>query len=402
MSTAGISDRSDRRCPPEYAYPDWVEDGVAERVDAIIARRIPALLSCRAIRAAGERVRLLHGDTCSLSGWRFPAETLARNSDEALVAAIRRVKARIIACSHTWLPVARYIALDHGDGPLINNGAAGMPNLRGQLHGVIAGIAATGDAMPAHGLYGLRLGAVLFQAGASQRGREFAANHAECVFISSLTPATAAEASADLRARAVRQGRRADDLLIFNGLCVITGDSDDEAWAPFEDYRAHVDLDRTLTLFSGYTGVDFLAWDLDVHLEHFESNAIQTFVEIFTKLDPERTWTLREVGQFLGVGGFAPIEAGSPRTIVTRLKHWMEVADLDGFNLMYVVSPGDVRRFVDLVVPELQRRGMYKTVYATGTFREKLYGAGRCHLDVNHPGARFRSQSQRPPKLIIP
>lgn len=235
---------------------------------------------------------------------------------------------------------------------------------------------------------------VLFQAGSSNRGRTFAASHAECIFISGLTPAMAATATSDIRVRAARQGRDPSDLLIFNGLCVITGKTDGEARDRFEDYRRHVNIERMLTLFSGYTGVDFAGWDLDTPLEYFESNAIQTFVENFTKADPSRVWTLREAAEFLGVGGFAPIEVGSPQTIATRMEHWMNEADLDGFNLIYVISPEDARLFVKWVVPELQRRGLYKTAYAPGTLREKLFGPGRSRLAPNHPGARFRHRAE--------
>ena len=241
---------------------------------------------------------------------------------------------------------------------------------------------------------------VLFQAGASQRGREFAARHAECIFISGLTPAMAAETVRDIRARAARHGRTRDDILIFNGLCAIAGESDRGAAAKVEDYRRHVNIERMLTLFSGYTGIDFAGWNLDTRLDYFESNAIQTFVEIFTKADPNRTWTLREVAQFLGVGGFAPIEHGSPETLAARMEEWMELADLDGFNLVYTVSPGDIESFVDGVIPALQQAGLYKTAYRPGTFREKLFGAGRRHLPETHCAAQFRRHQKPEPALV--
>ncbi len=231
---------------------------------------------------------------------------------------------------------------------------------------------------------------VLFQAGSSDRGREFAARHAECVFISGLTPATAAETVADIRARAARFGRGRDDILIFNGLCVVTGSSDEDAQEKFRDYKNHVNIERMLTLFSGYTGVDFAGWDPDTRLDYFESNAIQTFVENFTTSDPGRVWTLRDIAEFLGIGGFAPYEVGAATTIADRMRDWMEVADLDGFNLVYVTSPGDVVDIVDLVIPELQRRGLYKTAYAPGTLRQKFFGRDRRLLPNNHPAARFR------------
>ncbi len=232
---------------------------------------------------------------------------------------------------------------------------------------------------------------VLFQAGSSEKGRDFAARHAECVFISGLTPAMAAETVADIRQRAAHYGRSRSDLMIFNALCVITGENDAAAQAKAADYERHVDLDRMLTLFSGYTGIDFAEWDPDVPLEHFETDAIRSFVENFTLADPSRNWTLREIARFMGLGGFAPIEIGAPETIAKRMAHWMNVADLDGFNLAYVVSPVDVSDFVDLVVPELQQRGLYKTAYRPGTMREKLFPATGPRLGRNHPVDRFRT-----------
>jgi alkanesulfonate monooxygenase len=237
---------------------------------------------------------------------------------------------------------------------------------------------------------------VLFQAGASKSGREFAARHAECVFITGLTPAMAAEAAADIRTQAARFGRKRSDILIFNALCVVTASTDDAARKKVEDYERHVDAERMLTLFSGYSGIDFAGWDLDTPLNHFESNAVQTFVEIFTSADPNRIWTLRELVRFLGLGGFAPIEVGSPETIADRMAHWMNVADLDGFNLVYVTSPADVHSFVEGVVPELQKRGLYKRAYAPGTLREKFFGLGRAKLPSNHPGAIARGVASGP------
>ena len=145
-----------------------------------------------------------------------------------------------------------------------------------------------------------------------------------------------------------------------------------------------------LTLFSGYTGVDFSGSDPDAPLAHFESDAIRSFVENFTLADPSREWTLRGIAQFMGLGGFAPVEIGSAETIAGRMTDWMDIADLDCFNLVYVVNPADVTAFVDRVVPELQRRGLYKTAYRPGTMREKLFPAVGPRLASNHPADRFR------------
>jgi alkanesulfonate monooxygenase len=81
---------------------------------------------------------------------------------------------------------------------------------------------------------------------------------------------------------------------------------------------------------------------------------------------------------------------GSPEQAADELIAWVEETDVDGFNLAYAVMPETFADFVDLVVPELQRRGRYKLDYASGTLREKLYGPGRARLVADHPAARFR------------
>ena len=81
---------------------------------------------------------------------------------------------------------------------------------------------------------------------------------------------------------------------------------------------------------------------------------------------------------------------GSPEEVADELIAWVEEADIDGFNLAYAVTPRTFVDFVDLAVPELQRRGRYKLDYAPGPLREKLYGPGRARLGADHPASRFR------------
>jgi len=99
-----------------------------------------------------------------------------------------------------------------------------------------------------------------------------------------------------------------------------------------------------------------------------------------------------EWADYLVVGGAAPVVAGSPKTIADEMEAWMDETGIDGFNLAYTVMPECMTEFVDLVVPELQRRGRYKTAYTAGTMREKLFGAGP-RLATPHPGARYRAQA---------
>jgi alkanesulfonate monooxygenase SsuD/methylene tetrahydromethanopterin reductase-like flavin-dependent oxidoreductase (luciferase family) len=113
-------------------------------------------------------------------------------------------------------------------------------------------------------------------------------------------------------------------------------------------------------------------------------------LEAFTIADSGRVWTVREIAKHAAIGGRGPVVVGSPEEVAEELIAWVDETDLDGFNLAYAVMPETFVDFVDLVVPELQRRGRYKLDYAPGTLREKLYGSGRARLGADHPAARFR------------
>ena len=122
-------------------------------------------------------------------------------------------------------------------------------------------------------------------------------------------------------------------------------------------------------------------------------------METFSTADPDKQWTVQELADWVGIGGFGPLIVGSPQTVADELQAWVNETDIDGFNLSYAVTPGGYRDFAELVVPELQRRGVYKTEYAPGTLREKVFGTGRARLPSSHPAARFRpSAAGRTPK----
>jgi long-chain alkane monooxygenase len=96
------------------------------------------------------------------------------------------------------------------------------------------------------------------------------------------------------------------------------------------------------------------------------------------------------------LGGRGPVVVGSPEEVAGELIAWVEETDIDGFNLAYAVTPETFADFIDLVVPELQKRGRYKLDYTAGTLREKLYGPGRARLGAGHPAARFRALADQP------
>jgi FMN-dependent oxidoreductase (nitrilotriacetate monooxygenase family) len=229
---------------------------------------------------------------------------------------------------------------------------------------------------------------VLYQAGASSRGRAFAAAHAECVFINGPSPQVVAPQVADLRRRAAANGRDPADLMIFTLATVITGRSEAEAREKHAEYRRYGDPEAALALFSGWTGVDFSRFKSDDELRYIETEAMRSALQSFTSADPDRVWTVRELAEHVAIGGRGPLIVGSAEQVADTLATWVEATDIDGFNLAYAVTPEGFQDFVDLVVPELQRRGIYKRDYRSGTLREKLFGHAR--LAPPHPAARYR------------
>jgi FMN-dependent oxidoreductase (nitrilotriacetate monooxygenase family) len=232
---------------------------------------------------------------------------------------------------------------------------------------------------------------VLYQAGASKRGKDFAAQHAECIFIAAPSRTILKQFVADIRARVKSFCRDPHDVLIFNLHTVITGKTPAEAHAKHADYRRFASDEGALALMSGWTGIDLSKYDLDEPLRHVESNAVQSAVEALSSADPTRVWTVREIARWGGIGGLGPLSVGDPQEIADELQSWVEETDVDGFNLAYALTHETFSDFVELVVPELQRRGVYKTEYASGSLREKLHGGGPRLADP-HPGARYRAR----------
>lgn len=231
---------------------------------------------------------------------------------------------------------------------------------------------------------------VLYQAGTSPAGRSFAGRHAECVFISGPSKKIVAARVAAIRAAAVEAGRAPEDILIFALMTVIADRTDAAAQEKLADYRTYASPEGALTLMSGWTGVDFSRLDPDQTIQHVENDAGRSALENVTRADPDRTWTVRQVAEHVAIGGIGPILVGGPTTVADALESWIDETDIDGFNLAFAVRPETFRDFVDFVVPELQKRGRYKTDYARGTLRAKLFGPGHDRLADNHQAARFR------------
>ncbi len=233
---------------------------------------------------------------------------------------------------------------------------------------------------------------VLYQAGSSDRGRRFAGEHAECVFINGQNKAQARDIVADIRAKAVAAGRRPEDVKAFVGVVVIVAPTEAEAREKFEDYDRFGSVEGALAHFSASVGIDFSTYDPDEPIRFVKTDANNSHLEAVTKKSPDKTWTVRKLRESIRLGSRTPPIVGTPAQVADELAAWIEQADVDGFNLIRSVTPACIEDFVDLVVPELQNRGLYKTAYEEGPLRTKLFGSPR--LPARHRAGTFRHGSR--------
>jgi len=229
----------------------------------------------------------------------------------------------------------------------------------------------------------------LFQAGTSAKGRDFAARHAEGVFLSGPSRKVVAPRVADIRERARQHGRNPDDILIFLGVCIIAGRTEAAARAKEREYRQYVSTEGALALLSGWSGIDFSKYDPDEPIRYVKNDAVQSMVEGLTTADPSKVWTVRELAHASAIGGPSLLLVGSPDQIADELQALARDTGVDGFNVSYAVTPDSFIDLVDLVIPELQRRGAFKQDYARGTLREKLFEGRQSHLPARHPAAAY-------------
>jgi FMN-dependent oxidoreductase (nitrilotriacetate monooxygenase family) len=224
---------------------------------------------------------------------------------------------------------------------------------------------------------------VLYQAGASDRGRGFAAQHAECVFLNGGPKPHVAKLVADLRARAAPRPIR-----VFVGATLIIGRSRAEAEAKLAEYRQHASIEGALAHASASLGIDLARFAPDDELpEAGQSQAIRSNVEALRAAAPRAT--KRALIDRMVLGSRQPPIVGSVDEVAEELIAWMDQADVDGFNLSRTVTPECLEDVVRLLVPALQERGRYMRGYAEGTYREKLFGAGPL-LAAPHPAAGWR------------
>lgn len=213
---------------------------------------------------------------------------------------------------------------------------------------------------------------VIVQAGSSEPGRQLAAETAELVFAAPYRLADGQSLYADIKARMDKIGRPRDQLKILPGAFVVVGDTAEEAKAK----RAHLDslvhYANAIGSLSIALGHDASGFDPDGPLpEITDTNASKSGLERTVNLARRENLTVRQLAQRLG--GYAGLAfVGTPQTIADEMQQWLEEEGSDGFNVMFPYLPEGLDDFVEKVVPELQRRGIFRTEYEGRTLRENL------------------------------
>jgi alkanesulfonate monooxygenase SsuD/methylene tetrahydromethanopterin reductase-like flavin-dependent oxidoreductase (luciferase family) len=233
----------------------------------------------------------------------------------------------------------------------------------------------------------------LFQAGASKTGIDFAAKHAECIFIGGMLPEQGAKQIGETRAVAAAMGRDPTALKFFTGFTPFIGTTMEEAQAKYDIALQNADFMGGLAQVAAYLNIDLSQFPLDEPLSLHDAKSDKMITGIMKNFsETDIVWTPRKVGLKMALGGFHPCPVGTPEMIADVMEEWSEVADVDGFLIAYVTNPASFEDVVYLLRPELVKRGLMWEDYEApgGTFRENLYGPGQKTLRDDHYGSTFK------------
>ena len=181
---------------------------------------------------------------------------------------------------------------------------------------------------------------VLLQAGTSKSGKQFAAQHAECIFVAGFSPQAVAKSVKEIRdmARDV-YGRDPKNIKFLALMTPVLAETSEAAAKKFEDYSQYGSIEGALALFGGWTGIDLNKYGDDEELRQVESNAIRSAVEMWSRSAPGiPKWTKITIAKNITIGGLGPTVVGNPQEVADVLEKWVEEADVDGFNFVCSLS----------------------------------------------------------------
>lgn len=216
---------------------------------------------------------------------------------------------------------------------------------------------------------------VIVQAGQSEDGRALAAATAEVIFTAHQNLDTAQEFYRDIKTRAATNGRNPDDILVMPGVAPFVGRTEAEAREKYDDLTSLILEEDGVGLLNGLTGgtLDLRGYDLDGPLPPAPpTEGMKSRQELLRRIADENNFTIRQLYQHVATARGHLTLIGSAEQIADTLQEWWENEGADGFNILPPWLPTALDDFVDLVIPELQRRGIFRTAYEGGTLRENL------------------------------
>jgi alkanesulfonate monooxygenase SsuD/methylene tetrahydromethanopterin reductase-like flavin-dependent oxidoreductase (luciferase family) len=215
---------------------------------------------------------------------------------------------------------------------------------------------------------------LLIQAGWSGRGREFAAKHAELIFIAKSNPLEIRQGLEDIWAQAQARGRQPEDVKSLTVLRIVTAKTEIEAQRKYDELQSNYHLQAQLVSYA--EGMTSYVMRPDGSGKPLTAGDVKQRFANVTR-------------------GSDLILVGTPQQVAERIEEHARISGTSGYMLNPLISPGSLEDFVELVIPELQKRGLYRTQPQSGTFRSRLRGDGSSHLPASAYGASFRFDSAR-------
>ncbi|GIQ69682.1 monooxygenase [Xylanibacillus composti] len=217
---------------------------------------------------------------------------------------------------------------------------------------------------------------VLVQAGSSPSGREFGARFAEVIYTMQSNIEEARQFYKDVKARLLKYGRSGDQMKILPGVAVILGETESEAREKEQELNALINPEIGLRRLSALTGVDMFSYPLDGPMPELpdaeQINGQRTKYKIFVDLAKRENLTIRQLLHRTAAGRGDFTIVGTAAQVADQLEEWFLTRACDGFNIMPPYFPGGLEEFSQKVIPELQRRGLFRTEYTGSTLRENL------------------------------
>lgn len=211
---------------------------------------------------------------------------------------------------------------------------------------------------------------VLFQAGSSGRGQQFAAKHADVVF--AVQPKLTGMKKFMDQFQAVSRSESGAATPVSFGIQPVIGGTEEEARAKLQTYKDRIPIEVALTRLGGTLGMDFAGHELDAPLKESRTDASQGLMKAMTSMMDGDSFTLREAAMHYALAMGMPQLVGTPEQVADQIEHIWRETGCHGFNVTPTINPSSMEDFVDQVVPILQRRDIYRTTYEGTTFRDNL------------------------------